>query len=124
MAFLVKWLFLIGLSAVGAVLVTVLSSLAAGRHPLATLELSLQHPGILIMFFLAWGAWMGLTNDIAAGRNMSRLLGQRVEFREIALFSGLENSTDILPFGTKVCVAYPALIAFAFLVLTSMTSRM
>lgn len=124
MAFFVKWLFLIGLSAIGAALVTALSSLAAASNPLTALALFSRHPWSLIMCFLTWCAWMGLINDIAASRNVSRLLGQRVEFREITLFSGLENSTDVLPLATKVYIAYPALIGFAFLVLTSMIFRM
>jgi hypothetical protein len=120
----VKWLFLVGLSATGAVIVLVLSSIAAGKHVLSGLELFSYQPQSLIVLLFLVAVWMGFINDIAAAIDLSEILAHKVRFREITMYGDLENNMRITSIKARLYVVYPAAIAFAFAVLTVLTSRL
>lgn len=121
---MVKWLFILGISAVGATAVLALSGILAGRNATGCLQLFAEEPHSLTLLALLFAAWAGLINDLAAANRVSRILGYNVEFKEITIYGELESSTHTTPLRAKIDFVYPIAMVFAFTVLTIAMARM
>ena len=119
-----KWLFLVSLSAVGVILTVALSGVAAGKHVLSGLDLLWQQPMNLVLFVVLAGEWIFLINDIAATIGLAKILGHKMEFREMTIYAGADTPTGVLSLKSKLYFVYPATIVFVFTLLALQISQL
>ena len=118
-----KWLFLVSLSAVGVILTVALSGVAAGKHVLSGLDLLWQQPMNLVLFVVLAGEWIFLINDIAATIGLAKILGHKMEFREMTIYAGADTPTGVLSLKSKLYFVYPATIIFVCTLLALQISQ-